>query len=318
MTSFSFTAPFITEEEEKAERAALSEAERETIRRDLYGEHEDNADEPETSAERALELFHEALQAIPTEKKQAYMQAIERVSDLVEKETNPLLFLQGMNFDAWAAAEKMTQYWQQRLALFGADHAFLPMTCAGAMQPHLQHLEKGVIRILPNDEHGRSVMFMDRIRAIRSIISREGYGLVGFYTLHLLMHQTVKQGYVAMVNVRLMDLYKHFDRIQTKMLLTISRAFPMHARAIHICAGSGASVVNLILPVVKVMMGRDIRLRSLLHAGPDSEVLARVRQYGLTKEQVQYLSKGSQHEEEMRVWIREQQAREEVVDEVQT
>ena len=38
------------------------------------------------------------------------------------------------------------------------------MTLDGAMHDDQEIIEKGIIQILPDDDHGRAVFFMDRIR----------------------------------------------------------------------------------------------------------------------------------------------------------
>jgi hypothetical protein len=40
---------------------------------------------------------------------------------------------------------------------------------------------------------------------------------------------------------------------------------PAKVKAIHICTGSGKSVTELVLPVLKQMAGKELRLRFNLH-----------------------------------------------------
>jgi hypothetical protein len=40
---------------------------------------------------------------------------------------------------------------------------------------------------------------------------------------------------------------------------------PSKTKAIHICTGSGKSVTELVLPVLKQMAGKELRLRFNLH-----------------------------------------------------
>jgi hypothetical protein len=40
---------------------------------------------------------------------------------------------------------------------------------------------------------------------------------------------------------------------------------PAKVRAIHICTGSGKSVTELVLPILKQMAGKELRLRFNLH-----------------------------------------------------
>lgn len=51
----------------------------------------------------------EALELIPSEEKQAYLEAVEKCPDLVANESKANLFLQYDNFNAWAAAQRMVQ-----------------------------------------------------------------------------------------------------------------------------------------------------------------------------------------------------------------
>jgi hypothetical protein len=74
--------------------------------------------------------------------------------------SNLLLLLSGLQ----AAARRLIGYWRYRKSCFGADKAFLPMTIDGAMQDDVDVLQKGIIHTLPDDEHGRAVLFLDRTK----------------------------------------------------------------------------------------------------------------------------------------------------------
>jgi hypothetical protein len=64
-------------------------------------------------------------------------------------------------------------YWKQRKFCFGADKAFLPMTTDGAMQDDVDVLQKGIVNLLPDDAHGRAVLFMDRTKMCEPHASTE-------------------------------------------------------------------------------------------------------------------------------------------------
>ena len=61
----------------------------------------------------------------------AYLQAMQCNADLVQTETDPLQFVRYCNYDLWAGAQRLCLYWTERLALFGPQRAFLPMTLTG-------------------------------------------------------------------------------------------------------------------------------------------------------------------------------------------
>ena len=69
----------------------------------------------------------------------------------------------------------MTNYWKERKRIFGLPKAYQPMTTqrGGAMSDDLDLLRKGIAVILPDDEHGRPVWFIDRIRITRDTVDRK-------------------------------------------------------------------------------------------------------------------------------------------------
>ncbi len=62
----------------------------------------------------------EALKTIHDKEKTAYLEAVRRVPNLVENESNPIRFLRCDRYDPWAAARRLTTYWKLRLEGWGA------------------------------------------------------------------------------------------------------------------------------------------------------------------------------------------------------
>jgi hypothetical protein len=197
------TAPIVTLDDEQAEREALTEDERQTIHKEIYGV-EDEIKETDTMVERAVLILQEALHEIPDEEKQAYLEALERVPLLVERESDPISFIRCEKYDAWAAARRLVAYWEVRKKLFGSDRAFLPMTQTGAMAEDMEYAEKGSTTMLPDDDHGRPVVCWDRVRSMAAVIPRASALRCGFYFFQVLSEQerAQKGGYVVMINYR--------------------------------------------------------------------------------------------------------------------
>lgn len=107
LTAFSFTAPVITEEQEKKELEALSNAEREEIDRDVTGKHVDDYVETPAMIQRGLLEFMEALEQIPEENKVDYLMARDVCPELVQRESSPLAFLRRDMFDPWVSASRL-------------------------------------------------------------------------------------------------------------------------------------------------------------------------------------------------------------------
>lgn len=97
MQAFSFSAPRFTEEDEIRELAAMTDAEREEVRRDLYGTHTE-IEETDQLREGALEQMQQYLDEIPQDEKQVYLEARQVCPELVSTESAPIRFLRSENY----------------------------------------------------------------------------------------------------------------------------------------------------------------------------------------------------------------------------
>jgi hypothetical protein len=226
MSAFTFSAPTITPEDELEEREALTEEERNIIHEDLHGSSEQEVTETDELLKNGIRLLHEALKAIPAEEKIAYLEALERAPQLVERESKGILFLRFERYDAWAAAYRLVAYWDLRKKCFGQERAFLPMTQSAAMAEDTEVLRKGIATISPNDKHGRPVFHWDRIRATGP--HRDSVRRCLFYVLQALMEQdnAQRRGCVSVINLKVSAfpaltiylMYPHDDRRQLSHL----------------------------------------------------------------------------------------------------
>jgi hypothetical protein len=243
MSAFSFTAPFVSTDDERRELEGLNEKERRSIHRDVYGtegmialdqslrsldlretigtEHDDIVERKnDTSATslsvddivdnsqkfqaQALTSLHDALQIVRRDTSTAYAQACELCPDLIEKESNPLFFLQCEKYDATAAADRLVRYWNLRRELFGLDKAYFPMTLDGAMKDDLIYLQQGFIFEAPHDMHHRPVVYFDRIRSSKKIAPRDAVNRCIYYVLQKVTRHggATSSGYVLLLNLR--------------------------------------------------------------------------------------------------------------------
>ena len=172
MSAFSFTAPFVSEEQEQAEFSGFTEEVKEEIQNDLHAKSEFKVrDQPDILPE-SLILLEEALGTIPMNEKKDYTEALERVPHLVQQESPGESFLRATEFDPWAAAQRLVSYWKLRKEFF-ADRAFLPMTLDGAMREDRSVFDLGFCMLLPTDVGGRQVMFWNRIACTRAVAHRD-------------------------------------------------------------------------------------------------------------------------------------------------
>jgi hypothetical protein len=92
MPAFCFTAPVLTESEEKAAREALSPQEHEQIRQDMYGHTSSPASQQHDDG-RGMQIMLEAIEtSIPISEKEAYLKAVCVCPHLVERESSFWVF----------------------------------------------------------------------------------------------------------------------------------------------------------------------------------------------------------------------------------
>jgi hypothetical protein len=195
MSVLSITAPQFTSEDERLEQETYTPEELDAAQKDVSGEISSREKEnPEDDTPEAVPLeqqeqerqvlqqaMQQALQEIPLEEKDAYLEAMERVPQLIDLESPPHLFLKAEQDEPWAAAERLVNYWELRRWLFG-DRAWLPMTSTGngtLCQEDVELLKTGFCTLLDEDDaHNRGVICFqvtrrkleyDRIAMVRVI-----------------------------------------------------------------------------------------------------------------------------------------------------
>jgi hypothetical protein len=232
MTSCSPTAPRWSEEDEQREIDALSEEERQQVFEDLFGRSiqstvhftVDGDDDTEEHLDQLKQALHSMSQSSPTTTSQpcnkkldpsAYWEATRCCPRLAIEEVRPLLFLHHEAFNTTAAASRLVQYWALRKSLF-SERAFSPMTIVniqrsggdgGALtDAEWALLRMGTFQLLPDDNHGRTVLFTHKALFAPSH-HPEGHNSLlrcWFYMLTVAMQResTQKNGLVLVCNLK--------------------------------------------------------------------------------------------------------------------
>lgn len=132
-----------------------------------------------------------------------------------------------------------------------------------------------------------------------------------FHPYHCRLAQHQPKGFVFIENISGYDLYTHFDRILTKtQMILLRECFPLELKVYHVWAGnSGAWAVDLIMPVVKQLAGKHIRLRMLCHAGHDT-LTAFCKTYNFRAKDMSVVIGGDYSYRGHMFWIYEERARE--------
>jgi len=280
---FSCTAPIYSKEDEERDYANLSPEQKGDILDDAYGR---NAEAIAGLNERIitqqeLDAFDEALENLPAEDNAEAAIAAKTVicPELVERETNPSLFLRRENYNPQKAAKRFATYWNFRVDVFGNERAFLPISLdeGGAY-----HDDEEVVRmmresptyryILPNDAHGRSVIFIepDQDNTATRQFSRQAKIKYNFYAIHRLMEQqsSISKGVVWLYFFRHRGQFNlnDFDRIRMKTMVKLVRdCTPFHFRAMHMVHSQRCLHMDLIIPVANYFWDSDFRHRFFTH-----------------------------------------------------
>jgi hypothetical protein len=204
MSAFTFTAPVITDEDEAAEWAAMTEEERANIRADMFGHKvgdaataaPDQKAQDRPSIQNGLRIMIDAIHASSESDKEAYLEAVRQCSpELLHKECNLEHFLICEEYDPWAAAQRVLRYWSLRREFFGPHLCYQPLTLQGAMKEDVEYLQKGFVYPLFPDSHGRPVVFYDRIRATKRVAPRQIVSRCLFYVCCLAAAELYEQNH---------------------------------------------------------------------------------------------------------------------------
>jgi hypothetical protein len=188
------------------------------------------------------------------------------------------------------------------------------MTLDGAMKDDLDEIQRGFMIALPEDEHGRPVILLDRVGSTMSRTYERGSFL---RTLWYIFHCTAMQlryqktGYVFLLNLIDWDPHRCGDRIGAKMCFVIIReCVPMKLKAYHATYGSKQTPVKIVEPHIRQMQGREIRLHLVHHYGTHEDNLSSLARFGLRKKDLPACVGGEYGLTEHLRWLRLRDAHE--------
>ncbi|KAL7563550.1 hypothetical protein ACA910_002217 [Epithemia clementina (nom. ined.)] len=164
-------------------------------------QEEDLAQLPELRA-RVRRHVDAVIQSLPSTETAAYQQARQQQQpsngDLVQEDSDPLHFVRYCQYNVVAAAHRLCLYWTERLALFGPERAFLPLTLTGtgALTPEdLLSLRAGFPVLLPENATttGHPCMLVDRRKRVGTATKQSIFRCF-FYLYKILAQNDLAQG----------------------------------------------------------------------------------------------------------------------------
>src|SRR3569832_599503 len=83
------------------------------------------------------------------------------------------------------------------------------------------------------------------------------------------------------VSIQGYEVYKHYDRIMMKRVMSIFASMPLKIRTMHWCAGSPSSALFLVLPELKFMLGKHLRQHLIIHSLSTPQLVAEFTKKGI-------------------------------------
>jgi len=236
--------------------------------------------------EKGLLALEEALAMISDDDKAALMEARVRIPELAEKEAPPIRFLRAEDFDPWAAARRLVNYWATRKEFF-EDRAFLPMNQSGEgtlSRDDVTVLRSGYITILPNDNAGRPVICGHPSR-------RKNHAplprlRLAFYMFSIICEckKTQEEGCVIISVLQRPSLDRTVREAATRLLQSLPiKVYRMHI--IHPPRVERETFLGSLVPLCLKLFGKYLEHRASVHvADSREELFEKLAKHGLTED----------------------------------
>lgn len=291
--------PVFTSQDEEREIASLTMNDMVRINADLLGVTADSSrlklggtpsgpsdsvtDDPETTLSR-LEL---ELNLLSTEQTSAYRRAEVECPAQVSDERK-MAFVERESGDVALAASRLARHWQFRLAHFGEDKCFQPLTLAGAMIDEvIPMINRKIYQVSPvADSAGRAIIFVDSSKRNYAEYSAEQEIRSYLYILETILEDSnLRRRGIVFLSTGKDSQRKHFSRKFAQLRREAESSSAIHVRGVHLCHPS-TMMHYVIYPIIKYFMPRDFRLRFRLHSGTVNEVLQALEGYCLPRDKV--------------------------------
>eukprot|EP00549_Striatella_unipunctata_P019628 CAMPEP_0118706328 /NCGR_PEP_ID=MMETSP0800-20121206/20490_1 /TAXON_ID=210618 ORGANISM="Striatella unipunctata, Strain CCMP2910" /NCGR_SAMPLE_ID=MMETSP0800 /ASSEMBLY_ACC=CAM_ASM_000638 /LENGTH=349 /DNA_ID=CAMNT_0006608837 /DNA_START=74 /DNA_END=1123 /DNA_ORIENTATION=+ len=316
---WTLVAPKLSKKQEAKERASLTQEELEASRMDVYGDTYVNPDgEEKVAASNNVEtasissgdtktstmswgkrkpltesemqdlldrMEYELTTNIPNEEKGSYLQAVEQCPNEVNV-VRKKRFIHRADLDPAEAAARLVYYWKERLAIFGPEKCYMPMTINGALCDDWEALSCGGCMILPGtDSSGRRFFFVDPTKIKFDTYTQEQLLRAWWYYLEALLdtdESVAEKGAVEIVftyHAKGPD----FRPVFRKTILLQQSIIPIRFAAVHSFIRPGL-VYSIFGPLFKLLLDKRMRSRMVEHTGSMLGMAMELQKYGIGKE----------------------------------
>lgn len=252
----------------------------------------------------ALAALDEAILMLPDEEKAGYIRAKKEAPTLVEKESNPILYLRFSKYNTWDAAKRLVRYWKERVYYF-KERAFLPMnqTGEGALsRKDVSVMSTGYWAALPSDSEGHAVIFGDAARRGKH---KDPDMLIRhlFYWNHcILSEQPVEKGVVVLVYVHKAAKAITSPELKARMQLA-SDCMLMWVHSLHVVPKvSRRSILDEVLPIIFNLFPKSKTKRYCHRCKTNDEILSILEQHKLQRRDLPEIIGGDWSYENFVTW----------------
>jgi hypothetical protein len=85
---------------------------------------------------------------------------------------------------------------------------------------------------------------------------------------------------------------------------------PCNIKAAHLLSGSANGVMSLVLPVLKCVVSKAFRLRTVVHSGANAALLESIKSYGLSSHNLSHVIAGGFKHDDFLAWLEERKEEE--------
>jgi hypothetical protein len=177
-----------------------------------------------------------------------------------------LMFLRADVFDTARSVARYCIYWQKRVAMFGDEDAYKPITLETLNKDDAAFLERGVLQIVERED-GRNYIFIDCSKLDKTAYSADSVLRVIWYMMHAIAEdeEVQKKGVIIVDNFHGFSLNQVDKHLLTSFVAKFKGACPLRLSAFHIL--HPPSFLRCVFPFALMLIGKRLRKRVLIHCG---------------------------------------------------
>jgi len=215
------------------------------------------------------------------------IQALGRCPELLTDKFK-LMFLRCEVFNTALAVARYARYWKERVAIFGEEKAFQPLTLDQALSEDHAAIELGFVVPLTNikDPKGRAILFVNSYVLDKSRYTYLSLCRAVWYAAHVALESESAQKYgIVMLHDPSRAKFSQFDvRFAKQILPGMQGAVPLRLAALHNC--KPPAFLPIVYSIAKVFVSDRMKKRILFHPGNDLKIRKALARYGLDESMI--------------------------------